>query len=880
MKHIYFSLFLALIVSFSQAQIVNIPDTNLKTKLLNHIPIIDTNQNGEIQVSEAINFNGELNLDNEYNASEDIKITDMTGIEEFVNINGLSLDDNLVSDIDISNNTLLTSLSCYNNLLTTLNVSQNQSLAFLNCQSNQLTSLDVTENNLLSSLYCLDNRLTSIDVSQNESLIILRCDRNEISTLDVGNQLGLENLSCSFNQLDFIDVSNNTSLTSLICSDNSISNLDISKNLLLTNLTCGGNLLSNLDIEVNTALKFLDFGQSQINSIDLSKATQLERLICDRTQITTLDVSNNTFLTRLVTYDVPLKEIDVSNNTELQFFTTGDNLLTTIDLSQNPKLRSVSCTNAYLLTNINLKNTTNITTLISIMLRNCPNLRTVCVDDANYANENFAVRGTSQRVEPNVTFVEDCSTILPFNTIQGNIKYDLDNNGCDNLDINVPNTLIKAINGLDELATLTNANGDYTINVIDNNYEVYPTQMLNFNNMSINPALHNFNLIGYENTVFGDFCTLFNQVVNDVNVVLIPTTKLKPGVEAKYQIIYENLGSSSSDGTISFQFNESMTSFVSSNPVEDNSTSSTLSFNYTDLKPFEKRVVDIAFNTFASPTVSEDDVLSFEVNISSNTADDLPENNFYSFDQHISDLSFTNEKQVLQGDEITIGEITNYLDYVIHFQNTGAITANNIAITDIINTNLDWDTIRILSSSNDFTTKITNRRFVEFIFDNINLPSKHDDDIASRGFIAFRVKPKDTLNVGDIISSKTEVYYDLQQASSGKSSFTNTNYNFSESISTNTVSTKIIAGTLSVNKNETDLSAIIVYPNPTKNKFYIKMDIGLKISKVSIFSISGSKVFETKKDLTVFDISNYKSGVYFLKVQTNQGVFNKRIVKN
>lgn len=53
MKPYYHIIFLCFFSSLSFSQIVSIPDANFKTALLNHTPAIDTNGDGEIQVSEA-----------------------------------------------------------------------------------------------------------------------------------------------------------------------------------------------------------------------------------------------------------------------------------------------------------------------------------------------------------------------------------------------------------------------------------------------------------------------------------------------------------------------------------------------------------------------------------------------------------------------------------------------------------------------------------------------------------------------------------------------------------------------------------------------------------------------------------------------------------
>jgi len=64
------------------AQNVNIPDANFKNALLTHQPTIDTNSDGEIQVSEAEDYTGTISCLMK-------GIIDLTGIEAFVNITKL-----------------------------------------------------------------------------------------------------------------------------------------------------------------------------------------------------------------------------------------------------------------------------------------------------------------------------------------------------------------------------------------------------------------------------------------------------------------------------------------------------------------------------------------------------------------------------------------------------------------------------------------------------------------------------------------------------------------------------------------------------------------------------------------------------------------------
>src|SRR5690554_7341179 len=109
-----------LFFNIGNAQIVNIPDANFKAELLqastsNTIAKnatgqnikIDTNDDGEIQISEALNVY-ELNV-------HDSNIGDLTGIGAFVNLTHLRCSSNSLIVLTFYNNVNLTHLWCDNN---------------------------------------------------------------------------------------------------------------------------------------------------------------------------------------------------------------------------------------------------------------------------------------------------------------------------------------------------------------------------------------------------------------------------------------------------------------------------------------------------------------------------------------------------------------------------------------------------------------------------------------------------------------------------------------------------------------------------------------------------------------------------------------------
>ena len=118
-------------------------------------------------------------------------------------------------------------LACDGNQLSNLDLTQNTLLNWLNCHSNQLTSLDVSQNPLITYLRCHQNQITNLDISMLDSLDWLLCHINSIATLDVSQNSILRSLNCGSNQLTQLDLSNNSALESVRCNNNDLTSLDL-----------------------------------------------------------------------------------------------------------------------------------------------------------------------------------------------------------------------------------------------------------------------------------------------------------------------------------------------------------------------------------------------------------------------------------------------------------------------------------------------------------------------------------------------------------------------------------------------------------------------------------------------------------------------------
>ncbi|MFA9372158.1 MAG: T9SS type A sorting domain-containing protein [Labilibaculum antarcticum] len=253
------------------AQNINIPDANFKKALVDNAAI-NTDGDREISESEAEAFTGGIDL---YGSN----ISDLTGLEYFVNITELDCSDNQLSSLDVSKNTRLT---------------------YLYCSDNQLSSLDISKNSLLINFECSNNQLSNLDLNQNVSMKDINFGDNQISNMDLSMLTELKNLTCKNNQMSSLDISNNGKITLLSCSSNQITSLDLTKQNLLTTIECNNNQLTNLNLSTNTALAYLYCTNNQLSSLDVSNNTELLDLNCSNNELSTLDISKNTKLSYLM----------------------------------------------------------------------------------------------------------------------------------------------------------------------------------------------------------------------------------------------------------------------------------------------------------------------------------------------------------------------------------------------------------------------------------------------------------------------------------------------------------------------------------------------------------------------------------------------------
>ena len=365
----YYTFALILITSLSYAQIVNIPDPNFKNALLTHEPVIDTNNDGEIQYSEAEAtialwaFNSGIN--------------DLTGLEAFINLEEIYCSSNNISNIDTSYFPLLEVLSCIGNNLTSIDVSQNPYLRYFFCSSNDISEIDISSNPNLLRIDFGNTLIQELNLENNNDLELIRLYRAILNTIDVSNLAALKTLEIGFNPISEIDLSNNSNLEYFSAYSTNLTELNIENNAQLLMLIIAFTDITSLDVSSNLDLRLLDFGATLIPDMDVSILEDLQWIDFSGTLTPSIDLSNS--------YNLCKVNGGYSNDLEYINLRNGNNII----LQQENTCHVQSAHTGY-------------SSPSSVFLFQSFNLEFICVDDIPFAEEHFI------EIPPGTELIEEC----------------------------------------------------------------------------------------------------------------------------------------------------------------------------------------------------------------------------------------------------------------------------------------------------------------------------------------------------------------------------------------------------------------------------------------------------------------------------------------
>ena len=405
-----------------------------------------------------------------------------------------------------------------------------------------------------------------------------------------------------------------SSLNYLNCGYNQLNSLDIS-NMPIESLSCINNNLSFVNLAGCGNLRFASIDHNQLNSINLTGLNSL----------TQLGVSYNNFTS-----------LDVSNAHGLKTLYCEHNQLTSLDLSQN-SIRYLYCANNQL-TSLNVKNNQAFeytTSFPPLYASGNPALQYVCADTAEilFLLNYFVQNGMNNvQVDANCSF----STSGGYGTVNGVAKVDLDNNGCnlaDNGKVMLPLKLINDNDTSQNFFLKADSSGEYSVHTYAGNYSLTTLNQIPYYNISPDTihftttagTTQNLNFCITPDGVHNDLDVIFNYIVAFVN----DTTRMR--------IIFRNKGTQALSGNLQLGYDDNKLDFVSAAiPVSSQSTGN-LTWEFTNLQPFETRVIEYVYmKILSAPINNMGDTLSFVASIDFPGIDETPADNIYLYKAVIS----------------------------------------------------------------------------------------------------------------------------------------------------------------------------------------------------------------------------------------------------
>ncbi|MBA4746869.1 MAG: thrombospondin type 3 repeat-containing protein [Muricauda sp.] len=394
---------------------------------------------------------------------ERLFINSMEGIQDFVDLEVLNVNQINLGTIDLSQNLQLRELYANACSLNALNLVNNVALEVLEVFGNGIVDLNLEFNtrlqrvdvssNPLASLFLLNHPdLSSLNVSDT-GIRFLAIEGTQLTSLDLSTNDFLENLSLRFNtisnlvlpaddspltsmevageDLTIFAVENRSNLEDLTIFDiratdlivenlPKLTSFQLDENILLKTLRVAGTSLGTFNgLQLNNrALVNVEIeGNPNLQNLPLSVFLRdLERLSVVDNDLTSLDITNLTTLETLSVRNNPnLTTLDLTSlqdggtSSSLSTYEGENTGITSLDFSACPNIDRIflayNGTNGGVpLTSLNLKNGNNGNISDVIITGNFPDLSCVEVDGATVGNVS-----STWQYDAGTQFLEDCS---------------------------------------------------------------------------------------------------------------------------------------------------------------------------------------------------------------------------------------------------------------------------------------------------------------------------------------------------------------------------------------------------------------------------------------------------------------------------------------
>lgn len=758
-----------------------------------------------------------------------LRITENSGHAKNLQDQNFAPDANDDGEIQIEEAMEVSEFSFTNTVNTASGVSTiNDTANFLNLKSlgfgnGSFPNVVVPNLPLLESFSMFSCGVQNIVFPELQNLKYLSLSNNQLTTIDLINLPQIIDLRLANNLINNIIIPESETIRRIFLNNNLLTTLSVNNTPDLDHLNCEGNLLTSLSV-------------TGINSFQSESI--LGELNCSNNQLVSLNIENVDHIAQLKCNNNFLEELDLSKIRVQGLY------------CQNNNLNNLNIRNGFFEFNPNFSNN--------------PNLEYICADGLQIETiRNLAI--TYGYNDLNINDYCSFDNVGEFKLVYGMSTYNETQENCEESDIVYPNLKLKWFEDFEnELYFLENlyskSNGEIDIATIYlYNYLLQP-ELENPEYFNVYPETFSYNFEN-GNSINQNFCITPNGSHHDVEVVFFPLSEARPGFDAIYRILLKNKGTEVSSGQITLDYEDNVMDLISSEPMPLSNSNNQMIWEYQDLMPFETRSIKLLFslNTPGSThPLNDGDVLDFYLVANTTEPDEYLLNNAFLLNHGAVNSYDPNDKTCLQGNVVGPELIGEYVHYLIRFENTGSASAINVVVKDVIDSSkFNINSLIPLEASHPFAIRQKENSF-EFVFENINLPF---EDAENDGFIMFKIKLLNELNLNDEFSNHAEIYFD---------------YNF-PIVTNNEITVIQLLNNADFNSDDT----ITVYPNPLKDIVNIAIKNNSTIKTIELYDVQG-RLLQTQlvNNITSeLNLSSRANGMYFIKINTDKGSKVEKLVK-
>lgn len=344
----------------------------------------------------------------------------------------------------------------------------------------------------------------------------------------------------------------------------------------------------------------------------------------------------------------------------------------------------------------------------------------------------------------------------------GTVFYDINTNGVYDAGVDVKFPLFPLVLNSNWLSTTTDSQGEFemALGSVDGNYSIGMSSAVagNFVTTSMPyPCIASVSSSNPTDSISLGVTSIGNVIDGKLDVSI---SGHRCNENGRVFIEFQNYSPEFVDLNLKLTLAEN-TSFISSN-FNASQSIDTLIWDFTSLAPFE--VVHCYADLDMPGTANMGDTMQF-VSIATLNSFSGSSVVMDTLRQILTCAYDPNDKNIVMSETIFLGDTTfslsNEIEYLIRFQNTGNDTAQNIVIKDYLSNYFDWTSVHKISSSHSSIFTVDSAGAVTITFNDINLPDSNVNFLGSMGYVKLKLALKDNAPHGEVINNYAMIFFDL-----------------------------------------------------------------------------------------------------------------------